>query len=201
MDFWHLLKGQHAGWGNKSWKHSKDFIHGPLLWSILQQDYHQGVLMAIKIFCTKNNIKCIYVKENNDLSHGEKSQGSWCWGMGEEWGWEEGEYLQRERRRGPLYCEQGSRLGITVKGNVFSFFWLDTTWKKWSWRKLWLAMGRIQNLVKSGALSSYWIHSWPARCTDNRLGRGILNASLQMGNIMSGQSGILANRKTFCSCF
>lgn len=106
--------------------------------------------MAIKIFCTKNNLKCIYVKENNDLSHGEKSQGSWCWGMGEEWGWEEEEYLQKERRRGPLYCEQGSRLGIAVKGNVFSFFWLDPTWKKWSWRKLWLAMGKIQNLVKSG---------------------------------------------------
>jgi len=43
--------------------------------------------------------------------------------MGEEWGWEKREYLQKERRRrDPLYCELGSMLGIAVKGNVFNFF-------------------------------------------------------------------------------
>lgn len=90
----------------------------------MQQDYHQGVLMTIKIFCTKN-IKCIYMKENNNLPHGEKSQGSWCWDMDEEWEWEEG----KEKKRS-LYCELGSRLGIAVKGNVFNFFWLDIIVKK-----------------------------------------------------------------------
>lgn len=38
-------------------------------------------------------------------------------------------------------------------------------------------MGKTQNLVKPGAVSSYWKHSWPARCTDNGQGRGILNPS------------------------
>lgn len=116
----------------------------------------------------KCRIKCIYVKGNTDLSHGEKCQGSWGWGTGEERvGWGRA-YLQKERRRRAPHTVNWA-VGLGLLWKHIQFLLTRYHRKEMITKENVIAYGQeSQNLVTLGATSSYRINSWPARNTDNR---------------------------------
>lgn len=76
-------------------------------------------------------------------------------------------YLLEERRgENSLYRELGNRLGVV---KAIAFHISDARGKKWSQRKRVAGYGLdFQNSVRSAAISSHRIHSWPATRSDSR---------------------------------